>query len=144
MAAEGWDLTKFVIARIWAYGHRSSFLRQTALTGSCVVFLGNVFLFLSRISNVWWKRSEKSGKYIYDCCDSPGALRQSCSIRVQENKDTFWFLPPFEHPCHLKSGIPPLGTSGDSQLRVNRRLDQQMGQWCRTVCWPIVGLHFDQ
>ena len=64
MAAEGWDLTEFVIARIWAYGHRSSFLRQTALTGSCVVFLGNVFLFLSRISNVWWKRSEKSGKYI--------------------------------------------------------------------------------
>ena len=68
MAAEGWGLTEFVIARIWTYGHRSSFLRQTALTGSCVVFLGNVFLFLSRISNVWWKRSEKSGKYIYDYC----------------------------------------------------------------------------
>ena len=21
----------------------------------------------------------------------------------------FWFLPPFDHPCHLKSGVPPLG-----------------------------------
>ena len=23
----------------------------------------------------------------------------------------FWFFPPFNHPCHLKSGIPPLGPS---------------------------------
>ena len=23
----------------------------------------------------------------------------------------FWFLPPFDHHCHLKSGVPPLGLS---------------------------------
>ena len=22
----------------------------------------------------------------------------------------FWFLPPFDHPCHLKSGLPPAPT----------------------------------
>ena len=53
----------------------------------------------------------------------------------------FWFLPPFKHPCQLKSRISPLGMSGDSWLRVSRRADRQIGQWCWTVCWPIVGLH---
>ena len=36
----------------------------------------------------------------------------------------FWFLPPFDHPCHLKSGVPTLG---------HKYIDK------RRICWQEIG-----
>ena len=41
----------------------------------------------------------------------------------------FWFLPPFDHPCHLKFGVPTWGINSNAQFYEPNRTEFHF-TWC--------------